>query len=58
MCPGPGPFREVTRGSASYDVSPDGRRIVVAEPAGSEAKLVVIINWFTEVRRKLKQAGR
>ena len=31
---------------------------ISAQPTGSEAKLVVIVNWFTEVRRKLKQAGR
>jgi serine/threonine-protein kinase len=47
-----------TRGSASYDISPDGQQIIFGQPTGSEAKLVVIVNWFTEVRRKLKQAGR
>jgi hypothetical protein len=31
---------------------------ISAQPTGSEAKLVVIVNWFTEVRRKLKQTGR
>ncbi len=46
------------RGSATYDVSPDGQRIIFAQPTGSEQKLVVIQNWFTEVRRKLEQAGR
>lgn len=45
-------------GSASYDVSPDGQRILFAQPTGSEAKLVVIQNWFTEVRRKLELARR
>ncbi len=46
------------RGSASYDVSPEGQRIVFAQPTGSEQKLVVIQNCFTEVRRKLEQAKR
>ncbi|MGI8498690.1 MAG: protein kinase domain-containing protein [Gemmatimonadaceae bacterium] len=43
-------------GSATYDVSRDGERIVFAQPSGGDAKLVVIVNWFTEVRRKLKRA--
>ena len=43
---------------SSYDVSPDGQRILFAQPTGSEAKLVVIQNWFTEVRRKLGEARR
>jgi serine/threonine-protein kinase len=42
------------RTGPSYDLSPDGRRIVFAQPTGSEAKLVVVVNWFTEVRRKLR----
>jgi serine/threonine-protein kinase len=52
------PATTSVRSSTSYDVSLDGQRIVFAQPAGGEAKLVVIENWFTEVRRKLKQAGR
>lgn len=50
--------RDEFRISASYDVSPDGQRIIFAQPTGSEQKLVVIQNWFTEVRRKLEQAKR
>lgn len=43
---------------ANYDISPDGNRILIGKPAGGEAKLIVVTNWFTEVRRKLKQAGQ
>jgi hypothetical protein len=32
--------------------------IVFATAHGGDAKLVVIVNWFTEVRRKLHQTGR
>jgi serine/threonine-protein kinase len=49
---------EDARGSATYDVSADGQRIIFAQPTGSEQRLVVIQNWFTEVRRKLEQARR
>ena len=43
-------------GVPSYDVSPDGRRVVYAKPAGGDAKLVVVTNFATEVRRKVKEA--
>lgn len=50
------PSATMARGSATYDVSPDGKRIVFAQPAGSAAKLVVVVNWFTEARRKIRAA--
>lgn len=46
-----------SRGS-NYDVSPDGRRILLSKPAGNEARLVVVTNWFTEVRRKIAEAKK
>ncbi len=42
--------------TSNYDLSPDGRRILLSKSAGGEAKLVVVTNWFTEVRRKLAEA--
>jgi serine/threonine-protein kinase len=48
------PAENARRTGPSYDLSPDGQRIVFAQPTGSEAKLIVIVNWFTEVRRKLR----
>ncbi len=50
--------RDEFRLSATYDISRDGQRIVFAQPTGSEQKLIVIQNWFTDVRRKLEQAKR
>ena len=52
------PATTSVRSSTSYDVSLDGQRIVFAQPAGGEAKLVVIENWFTTVRKKLREAQR
>jgi hypothetical protein len=46
-----GPRQRPSRFSASYDVLRDGQRIVSATAHGGDAKLVVIVNWFTEVRR-------
>jgi hypothetical protein len=46
------------RTGASYDLSPDGQRIVFAQPTGGEARLVVIVNWFTVVRKRLQEAKR
>jgi serine/threonine-protein kinase len=45
-------------GSASYDVSPDGQRIIFAKGMGDEQTLVVTHNWFADVRRKLELARR
>ncbi len=42
----------------NYDVSPDGKRVLMGVPNGAAANLVVVVNWFTEVRRKLAEAGK
>jgi hypothetical protein len=52
------PAENARRTGASYDLSPDGQRIVFAQPTGSEARLVVIVNWFTVVRKMLQEAKR
>ncbi|MBA3646151.1 MAG: serine/threonine-protein kinase [Gemmatimonadaceae bacterium] len=44
--------------AANYDVSPDGKRVLMGVPNGAAANLVVVVNWFTEVRRKLAEAGK
>ena len=44
--------------AANYDVSPDGKRVLLGKPNGAAANLVVVVNWFTEVRRKLAEAGK
>jgi Tol biopolymer transport system component len=44
--------------AANYDVSPDGKRVLMGIPNGAAANLMVVVNWFTEVRRKLAEAGK
>jgi serine/threonine-protein kinase len=43
-------------GGPSYDVTPDGQRFLLLEPAVQEAALVthlnVVLNWFEEVKQK------
>lgn len=49
-----GPYVQV--GGASYDVTPDGQRFLLLEPAGRDAAPVthlnVVLNWLEEVKRK------
>ena len=49
-----GPYAMV--GGHSYDVTPDGQRFLVLEPAKHDAAPVthlnVVLNWFEEVKRK------
>jgi len=44
----------------SYDVSPDGQRLLVVkrvrEPA--RTKLHVVHNWFEELKEKMREAGQ
>lgn len=55
-------FKDPTRRTlsrAQYGVHPDGRHFVVLRaPAEDEAEVVVVLNWITEVRAKLAQAGK
>ena len=41
----------------NYDISADGRRVLVIKPAPEPPPLplVVVENWFTELRQKLSQ---
>ncbi len=49
-----GPYVDV--GGLSFDVTPDGQRFLLLEPAEQEAAPVthlnVVLNWFEEVKRK------
>jgi serine/threonine-protein kinase len=43
-------------GHPGYDVSPDGRRLLVVEQAGEEAaprQIQVVLNWFTELQARV-----
>lgn len=50
--------RTITTLNGSFDISPDGRHILTAKNAADESKVIVVENWLTEVRRKLKEAKR
>jgi Tol biopolymer transport system component len=39
---------------AAYDVSPDGKHLLLIRPARAENDLVLVHNWLTEVRRLRK----
>jgi hypothetical protein len=40
--------------AATYDVSPDGRRFLVAKPIGGNAQAIVVTGWLDSVRKVLK----
>jgi hypothetical protein len=42
---------------AQYDVSPDGKRLVVLRPAAGEAEVVVVLNWLTELRARMNASS-
>jgi eukaryotic-like serine/threonine-protein kinase len=39
---------------ANFDVSPDGKRFLMINPARSEAEVIVVHNWASEVRERLR----
>ena len=41
-----------------WDIAPDGKHVLVAKLAVDESKVIVVENWLTEVRRKLREAKR
>jgi hypothetical protein len=45
------PFNLAAPVHASYDVSPDGKHLLLIRPARAENDLVLVHNWLTEVRR-------
>jgi hypothetical protein len=53
-----GPYTHWARHS-NYDVHPDGDRFVMIKSFGEESsRLVVVLNWFEELRRRAEPAGR
>ena len=42
---------------ANYDVASDGR-VLFGETVGGEGKLVVVTNWLSEARRKIREAKK
>jgi Tol biopolymer transport system component len=39
---------------ANFDVSPDGKRFLMINPARSDAEVIVVHNWASEVRERLR----
>ena len=51
-----GEFEEGGDSTPNYDIAPDGRFLMiepVRDPGPATSNLVVIDNWFTELRQKL-----
>lgn len=44
--------------SANYDVSADGKRIMFPKRSSDDAKLVVVSNWLSAVRKKLAESRK
>lgn len=47
-------------GSPYYDISPDGTRFIMSRPANSNnsERLVVVLNWFAELRGSGKAGSK
>ncbi len=39
---------------ADYDIAPDGQSFVMVKPANDQRRLVMVLNWTTELRRRLE----
>jgi Tol biopolymer transport system component len=40
---------------ANFDVSPDGKRFLMINPASSDAEVIIVHNWANEVRERLRE---
>jgi hypothetical protein len=53
---------ERDRGSGSanpnYDVTRDGKRFVMVQAPATSSSIVVVLNWFEELRARLGAGGR
>ena len=36
----------------NYDVTPDGRHFVMLRPVDENRDLILVVNWFEELRRR------
>ena len=48
-------YRKYTAPHANYDVSPDGKKLLVVK--GETPRLIVVSNWWSEVRGRLQSGG-
>jgi hypothetical protein len=40
---------------ANFDVSPDGKRFLMINPASSDVDVIVVHNWAREVRERWRE---
>ena len=45
-------------GRQAYDISPDGKTLVVGRLIGSDARMVIVVNWLDEMRDRMALATR
>jgi eukaryotic-like serine/threonine-protein kinase len=43
---------------ANYDVAPDGKSFVMVAPASGGTQMVMVLNWFDEVRARIAGRGK
>jgi serine/threonine-protein kinase len=48
----------VTTGHANYDVSPDGKHLLLLPPVSDSVRAIVVYDWATEFRAKIAAAGK
>jgi Tol biopolymer transport system component len=41
----------------NYDVAPDGKSFVMVRPSGESRRIVIVVNWITELRRRLGRSN-
>lgn len=41
----------------AWDIHPDGERFLVKQSIGTNSRLVVVVNWLSEVRARFVGAG-
>jgi len=51
--PNTNPIPPTSRNHANYDVAPDGRTFVFVSGGGSDATVVVVHDWITELQRRM-----
>jgi hypothetical protein len=45
--------RFAAESGTNFDVFPDGKRLVVIEPADQGTQVIVVVNWIEELKRRL-----
>jgi hypothetical protein len=48
----------VTTGHANYDVSPDGKHLLLLRPVSDSVRAIAVHDWASEFRAKIAAAGK